>query len=205
MEVPNIDETKSRREFSRYFLTLPVISGSDLASDTLIIETAVMTPASPAVRLCVNSLIGEYCMANRYADIIEDFGLGKYQLSVNSLERTYVDKVYVLCDYYLKGNIPSRQSRHIYDLYKLGKLIVFNNGLADLFKCVREQRCGLHGCLSAEPDVFLSKVVMALDESRVYEPDYKSVTQLLLYEDVSYGVARGALSEVASFLDSMGM
>ena len=47
LEIPNIGSTRSRREYNRYELPQPSIMQSD-EPDMLIIETAVMTPASPA-------------------------------------------------------------------------------------------------------------------------------------------------------------
>lgn len=47
LEIPNIGSTRSRREYNRYELPLPSIMQSD-EPGMLIIETAVMTPASPA-------------------------------------------------------------------------------------------------------------------------------------------------------------
>ena len=58
----------------------------------------------------------------------ERFSLDRFSMNLQSLERTYIDKVFALCDYYLQGK-SKRYSRHLYDIYKLTPLIEFNDGL----------------------------------------------------------------------------
>ncbi len=204
LEVSNLYETRSRREFNRYVLPLPTVGDPSMASDTLVVETAVMTPASPAVRREIDSLVGEYLRANGFGDFAVKHRLLPFELSVNSIERTYVDKVYALCDYYLDGAIPARQSRHVYDLYRLQGSIVFDETLAELFAKVGGQRNGLPRCHSAEDGILLSSTLAAIDSSDAYRGDYESVTSRLLYEDVPYDVAREAFPTVIDFLHANG-
>lgn len=77
----------------------------------------------------------------------------------NSMEGTFCDKVFALCDYYLSGSIPPRQSRHIYDLKKLSIAVQLDRSLLDLMAIVREQRVGHFGYLSADPEVCVPKVL----------------------------------------------
>lgn len=204
LEVSNLDKTRSRREFNRFILPLPSMGNSLLASETLVVEAAVITPASPAVSKEIDSLIGEYFRANGFEDLAAQYGLLPFVLNVNSVERTYVDKVYALCDYYLNGLIPARQSRHIYDLYKLQNSITFDESFADLFTKFGNQRKGLHRCHSAEDGVILSSVLAKIDSSDAYRSDYEKVTAKLLYEDVPYDMARTALPTAIEFLRANG-
>lgn len=200
LRIANLDKTRSRREFNRFEIALP--SPSMHADDVLLVETAVMTPSAPAQPMPIQSFIGEYCEATGHMDVLKEYALDAFSVMASSLERTFCDKVFAACDYYLAEDIPERQSRHIYDLYKLAGVLEFDSALAELIKLVRSQRQGLHRCPSAEPDVDVVEVLMELIEKAPYQDDYTSRTYPLLYEDVPYQTAVEALSIIASFMQS---
>ena len=52
-----------------------------------------------------------------------DYGLYPFDMKVQGLDRTFVDKVFAICDYYLQDNI-NKHSRHLYDVY--GTLTLVN-------------------------------------------------------------------------------
>ena len=85
-----------------------------------------MTPASPAVTKAVDSYLYRLCIDEGFHDVVSEYGLEPFELLANSIERTFVDKIFALCDYYLAGPIPPRQSRHIYDLNKLSSVVSFD-------------------------------------------------------------------------------
>ncbi len=202
LAIANLDETRSRREFNRYLVPLPS-AGSEFGSDTLIIETAVMTPASPAVFRAVGSYLHRYCVEEGFNDVVAEYELEPFEIMASSIERTFVDKVFALCDYYLAGPIPPRQSRHIYDLYKLSPIVSFDEELAALFSTVRRQRKSAHGCPSAQDGVDIPSVLEAIIEKAAYRGDYESVTAPLLFESVSYDEAVGSLRTIAEFMRSL--
>ncbi len=107
--------------------------------------------------------------------------------------------------YYLAGEIPSRQSRHIYDLFKLQPQIAFDGDLAALVAMVRSQRKGNFRCPSADDGVSLADTIDAIRKKEPYRKDYERVTAPLLYEDVSYDVASQVLAGIASFLREYGV
>lgn len=199
LAVANLDETRSRREFNKYLIPLPS-TGIGFSSDTLIIETAVMTPASPAVAKTVDSYLYRLCIDEGFHDVVSEYELEPFKLITNSTERTFVDKVFALCDYYMAGPIPPRQSRHIYDLYKLSSIISFDKTLAALFDTVRQQRKSAHGCPSAQDGVDVSLVLEAIIKEDAYRDDYKNVTTPLLFEDIMYEEAIGSLRMVSEFM-----
>lgn len=118
----------------------------------------------------------------------------------NSLERTFCDKVFAVCDYYLAGPIPHRQSRHLYDLRKLLAVVALNEDLLSLLSVVRRQRLGSYRTLSAEPDVDVAEVLEEIARNEVYRADYERVTAPLLYEQMSYEEASSAIREIADVL-----
>lgn len=203
MVIDNLDRTRSRREFNRFVVSIPAGLNSN-EEDKILIETAVVTPADPAEYRSLQSFIGEYCAAEGFDDVIKEYDLAPFEMLANSLERTFCDKVFALCDYYLSGDILSRQSRHVYDLYKLLDRVTCNDDLVRLMGTVREQRRGVFRCLSAEPDVCVPDVLEEIVRKEVYRKDYERVTMPLLYEDVLYDEASGALDAVERFLREAG-
>lgn len=199
LSIANLDRTRSRREYNRYEIPLPSIDGTSF-NERLIVETAVMTPADPALKRPLQSLIGEYCEAQGYQDVIEEFGLGSFEVLANSLERTFCDKVFAVCDYYLAGPIPYRQSRHLYDLRKLLAVVALDEDLLSLLSVVRKQRLGNYRTPSADPEVDVAEVLEEIARDEVYRTDYEHVTAPLLYEQMSYEEASSALREIAGAL-----
>ena len=198
LAVSNLDETRSRREFNKYLVPLPTIAGG-FGNDALIIETAVMTPASPAVTKAVDSYLYRLCIDEGFHDVVSEYGLEPFELLANSIERTFVDKIFALCDYYLAGPIPPRQSRHIYDLNKLSSVVSFDETLAVLFDKVRLQRKSSHGCFSAQDDVDIPSVLEAMIKEDAYRDDYENVTAHLLFEAVPYEAAARSILLIAEF------
>ena len=167
-------------------------------------ETALITPASPAVVKVVQSFVGDYCDSAGLHGVAEEYGLGPFKVNASSMERTFCDKVFAVCDYYLANEpIPPRQSRHIYDLRKLQGLIAFDDNLAGLFRTVRAQRLGKPRCPSADPEVDLPFVLRALAKHDAYKRDYLDTTMDLLYEEKPYEEASKALYDIADFIAEM--
>lgn len=191
--ISNLPETRSSREYNRYGIALGGMARS------LILETAVMTPASPYSIRPAQSFAGAF-VESRDASPAKELGLLTFEVRANSLEHTFADKVFAICDYYMSGDIPARQSRHIYDLRKLLGMVSLDDGMRSLIETVRAQRVGGYGNPSADGGVDLSAVLEEIVEKGPYRSDYERVTMPLLYEDVSYDEAVIALSEIAAFL-----
>lgn len=202
LSITNLDETRSRREFNKYLVPLPS-SGSRFASDTLILETAVMAPASPAVVRSIDSYLYRLCIEEGFNDVVTEYKLEPFELMVNSIERTYIDKIFALCDYYLAGPLPPRQSRHIYDLHKLTPSISFDDEFIELFFAVRKQRKRVHRCFSAQEDVDISSVLKTIVDDEIYREDYENITMPLLFEDVSYDEAITSLRKITAFIGNI--
>jgi predicted nucleotidyltransferase component of viral defense system len=199
LTVANFDETRSRREFNQYRITLPdLIDG--VQPDTLIIETGLMTPASPSQPGEVMSFIGEHLLSINRLNLVERYELERFSLNVIAIERAFTDKVFAIADYYLNGEIPRRQSRHVYDLYKLEAITKLDVVLGELFARVRSEREGNRKCSSASPDVSLADVIREIYDRQIYRHDYESITMPLLYEEVNYDTAATALPKIINFL-----
>ena len=109
-------------------------------------------------------------------------------MQVQSLERTFIDKVFAVCDYRIQ-DMQDRDSRHLYDIAKLLQRVKLDADTKTLIKQVREDRIKLKENLSARPEYNIKKILEEIIGSRFYEADYNNVTRKLLYEDMSYDEA----------------
>lgn len=120
---------------------------------------------------------------------------------LQSLERTFIDKIFAICDYRIQ-NMQDRDSRHLYDICKLLPVIKMDLKLDELIDTVRNDRMHSKNNPSAQLEYNIPEMLKEIISSRFYEPDYRNVTQKLLYEDISYdyaienGIAVVAESEV---------
>lgn len=199
LNIENIGDTRSRRDYNRYDIVLPSPSTNDL----LIVETAIITPAYPVQSKSIQSFIGEYCDARGFPDATEEYGLKPFGVRASSVERTFCDKVFAVCDYYLNGNELRRNSRHIYDLRKMKDFVEFNDELANLFATVRKQRLGKSRCLSADYAIDLAATLQELRDKDVYKRDYRETTMDLLYDEMSYENAVEVLGDIAEFVNAI--
>ena len=107
---------------------------------------------------------------------------------LQSLERTFIDKIFAICDYRIQ-NMQDRDSRHLYDICKLLPVIKMDLKLDELIDTVRNDRMHSKNNPSAQLEYNIPEMLKEIISSRFYEPDYRNVTQKLLYEDISYDYA----------------
>ena len=112
------------------------------------------------------------------------FEAATVMMPVQTLERTFVDKVFAVCDYRIQ-NMEERDSRHLYDIAKLLPEIRITPELKDLIDRVREERMSSRNNPSAQPNHDISEMLKEIISSHFYEEDYNNITRKLLYEDIS--------------------
>ena len=183
--LTNPENVKSRKDYNRYIIDYPSVLGASYLKEMLIVETAVYQRAYPTVRKTAGSLIYDFLSANGFDDFIRQYSLEPFELNVQSAERTMIDKLYALADYYLAGT-TAEHSRHIYDIYKLQKLAV----------SVADERRPHSRSLSVQDGTDIKAVLREIVEKNIYESDYKTITESLLFEPVSYETAIKALNTV---------
>lgn len=154
----------------------------------------------PAEKHEVGSFVGKFCKDNGISLPIP-FEAATVIMNVQSLERTFIDKIFAICDYRIQ-NMQDRDSRHLYDICKLLPVIKMDLKLDELIDTVRKDRMHSKNNPSAQLEYNIPEMLKEIISSRFYEPDYRNVTQKLLYEDISYdyaienGIAVVAESEV---------
>ncbi len=195
--IPNIQETHSRRSYNRYILQYQsVLSDSDDAiQSAVLLETSFAEIAFPTVLLPVHSYIGEM-MRQEAPEQLNTFLLEPFQMKVQGIERTLVDKIFAICDYYMQDKVKNH-SRHIYDIHKLFPLIQQNKDFINLFKEVRCIRSTNKICPSAQPEINIPKILKEIVEKEVYKEDYEKITARILEESVSYTTAITTIQKIA--------
>lgn len=198
LSIPNIDETRSRRSYNRYILEYQSVlsESNDIVKNAVLLETSFAEVSFPTVVLPVHSYIGDM-MADEAPEEIEEFYLEPFEMKVQGMDRTLVDKVFAICDYYMQDRVKMH-SRHIYDIYKLLQLVPQTDEFKALVKEVRSVRAMTNICPSAQPKVNVPEILNFLVESEIYKEDYKNITARILEEGVSYDVAIEAVRKIAA-------
>lgn len=200
LHITNIDKIRSRRDYNKYIISYHSFYQSDVSAikSQIIIETFYSTYSFPTKLLPINSYIAQNSDSESAQQLLQ-YNLHPFTMNVQSLERTFIDKIFALCDYYLQGRIR-KHSRHIYDIYKLYPLMEFNSDFIALFYKIKDDRSKLDICPSAKPDVDLKAILYELINSNIYKEDYENITQPLLTENVNYNTAISALGNFATTL-----
>ena len=189
------ESIRSRRDFNKYVIDYPTQFDAGILKQHLIIETAVFFRAYPVEKMEADSFVYNYLLSNKNNDIVELYDLAPFVLNVQTTDRTFVDKLFALGDYYLANTIQGH-SRHIYDLYKLFPTIKFDDELKKLVKMVREERKEHKTCLSAQGDVDMNSLISEMIATEAYRYDYENITSALLFKPVDYNSAVQVLKEV---------
>lgn len=193
--LENTDDIRSRRDFNKYIISYPTEFTSKFLKQQLIIETAVFLRSYPCKKLFASSYIYDFLLKNNRNDIIDEYGLELFELNVQTAERTMIDKLYALGDYYLNDTIKGH-SRHIYDICKLLKIVKIDNELKKLREQVRIERMNDKQCPSAKEDVDFKKLLADIVAKDVYKSDYENITSGLLFEKLPYDTAVKSLEEI---------
>ena len=183
--LSNPEEIKSRCDYNKYVFKYDSLFSVNPLE--IIIETSYYQSVYPIGKHIVGSFVGRFCL-DRNIILPVPFEAAEVIMNVQSVERTFVDKVFAICDYKIR-NMQDRDSRHLYDICKLIREVELNKELDKLIDMVRDDRMLSKNNPSAQLKYFIPDMLKEIIKSRFYEPDYKNVTQKLLYEDITYDYA----------------
>lgn len=197
LSIPNIDKTRSRRDYNRYEIEYnPIDELDDVAVlPAVILETSYTAISFPVSELPVHNYIGDM-MVEEAPDYIERYSLSPFTMKVQDISRTLADKVFAICDYYLQ-NKTEKHSRHLYDIYKLLPHVPQDDSFKKLVKEVRQVRALSPVCPSAKQDVDVVDLLKRIVSENVYKSDYENITENLLEEDLKYETVIPALKQIA--------
>ncbi len=196
MPISDWEQTRSRRDYNCYTFDYKPIAG--YVQQSLIsgvkMEVALGSISFPTLRLSVDSYVYQYLKEENH-ELVEEFQLHPFEMTLQSLERTFADKVFALCDYYMLKN-TQRNSRHIYDLYMLMPKITLDDEYKKLVADIRKDRSKMTVCPSAQPDVNVSEILKEIIEGEIYRSDYEEITTYFQNHPVKYETAISVLYRV---------
>lgn len=198
LKLLNKDSIRSRRWFNQYRGEYESVISNN-SSNKIILELATQSPSFPEEIKECQTFIGEYLDSIGQHDLCVEYGLEKFPVKVQKLERTFVDKVYAICDYQISKKL-TRNSRHIYDLHRILQLIKLDSSLVDLFSRIREYRLINQMCYSVLGDYKLHELVSNIIKEDTFKSDFNNVTKPLLYDTTEYSECIKSLEIIKQFL-----
>ena len=185
LKLTNPNDIKSRHSYNKYIFEYESLFNEFPLE--LIIETSFYQEVYPVEIHEVSSFVGNFC---KKADIEfpVPFEAFTVNMQVQSLERTFIDKVFAICDYRIQ-DMQAKDSRHLYDIAKILPKIEITSELDDLIDKVREDRMLSKNNPSAQLKYNIPEMLREIIDSNFYKSDYNNITTKLLYEDYSYDEA----------------
>ncbi|MDD7642148.1 MAG: nucleotidyl transferase AbiEii/AbiGii toxin family protein [bacterium] len=195
--ISNLDKTRSRRHYNCYRASYPSMYGqSNILKPELVVETYVALLPFPTTKRMADNYIYRFLNKINRLDLAEIYDLMPFEITTQTIERTLVDKVFALCDYYMEGNIE-RHSRHLYDVHKIMESIDLSEELTKLVQEVRAVRAELPICPSAKEGVCITNILHEIIESERYRYDYEGMSQGLLFVPEAYETVIKSIQRLA--------
>ena len=197
--IKNWDSIQSDRDLNSYIFdydTMFESSGENLREGVKV-EIALASYSFPTETLQISSYVGDYLLETQ-PEFAKQYCFEPFKMKTQSLSRTFIDKVYALCDYYLQGK-TRRLSRHLYDLHKIFPKISIGDDFKRLAKEVKALRAKMDVCPSAKPDINVCELIKKYSAENYYKADFDIITETLINEEVAYADVMETMSKVAAF------
>lgn len=195
LKLINEADIRSRRDYNRYEIKYPIHFEGAGIKQYLLVETVFMVKAYPDEIKEATSMIYDFWKEIGDEVAIEEYEMKPFEIRVQTLDRTLVDKVFALCDYAVSNNTTG-YSRHIYDLYRLLSIVVLDDKLKALVKEVREDRKTHERCYTAQDKYDISSILKQIIDERIYYKDYEEITQKVLFDGTTYETSITALHKI---------
>lgn len=193
--LDNPEHIFTRTYYNKYQIKYPISETTTFIKPYLYVETAIFMKPFPFEIKEADTYINRFLKEQNQPDIIKEYNLYPFNIKVQTLDRTFIDKIFALGDYYLT-NKTKGYSRHLYDLYKIMPEINLDDNFFKLYDEVKEIRSNDEDCPSAKPEQDLKKLLREIYNKDYFRADYEDVTSELLFEDVSYSVVKENLKRI---------
>lgn len=199
LPIANWEKIESDKDLNTYIFQYEPLNQIDESglSEGVKVETALASYSFPTEKHMIDNCVRQY-LAQDNEEIIEEYGLDLFEMNLQSINRTFIDKVFALCDYYMQGK-SKRYSRHIYNISKLKPYIQFDDEFRALVKEVRNHRMTMKICPSADDAIDIPKMVHEFCASDFYKQDYADITSYFLDDKIEY---ENAVTDLLSVIDS---
>lgn len=198
--IRNFDSVESDKNLNHYDFYYEPVAGDRVINAILPyvkLETSLMSYSFPTEE----RKLGNYILDALGADekvLISAYDLQPFPMRVQSLNRTLIDKIFALCDYYLQGK-AHRNARHLYDIYKLADYVEVDEEFINLLKEVRAHRIemGREIAPAAPLDVNILELVQRICDEEFYKEDYEETTLKLISDSLEYEIVKNHYKELA--------
>ena len=182
---------KPRNNYNYWYKS--VLSDSE---GTIKIDAYFVQYSYPTKNVEIESFIHSFAQEKNLVNLLKDKYdyIEKFTVLAQTIERTFVDKVFAICDYYENKDF-NKHSRYLYDLHKLFPLIEIKI-LNSLIKEVKEERAKDNRCHSAKAGYNIKETLMNIIKEDSYKDDYSKVTAALLYNFVEYSETKETLEKI---------
>ncbi|MCD8195489.1 MAG: nucleotidyl transferase AbiEii/AbiGii toxin family protein [Coprobacillus sp.] len=200
LTIANLDKTRSRRDFNHYELDYKPLYKEGFITPYVNVETTFLVKSYPYELKTISTYLYDYLKETGQDELIKKYGLEPFDVKVQSLERTLIDKIFALCDYYINKRVKGH-SRHIYDIYKIIPYVKLDESFKQLFKRVREDRINSKSdsCTTSSYIYNIDEILKTIIKKEVFKEDYKSITQPNLFDNLPY---EEAIKGLETLIDS---
>lgn len=198
--IRNFDSVESDKNLNHYDFYYEPVTGDQVINAIppyVKLETSLMSYAFPTEERKLGNYILEALGADE-KELFSAYDLQPFPMRVQSLNRTLIDKIFALCDYYLQGK-AHRNARHLYDIYKLTHYVEVDEAFLNLVKEVRFHRIemGREIAPAAPLDVNILELVQRICDEDFYKEDYEETTLKLISDFLEYEVVKNHYKELA--------
>ncbi|MFD1451361.1 MULTISPECIES: nucleotidyl transferase AbiEii/AbiGii toxin family protein [Oceanobacillus] len=164
--------------------------------DHILIETMLAYRSFPYEIKHVSNYITKFLKKEYLTNIIDDYNLQPFTMRIQSIDRTFLDKLFAVCDYHYDKDY-SRKSRHIYDIHMIYKSNqIDTENLLPLLKQVIETRRTGKKTYSCQVGFRFFDVLQEIINNDAFKEDYETNTSEFLSDYVDYETSIKSLQEI---------
>lgn len=185
--ISNFHQIQADMDYQLYELTFPSLVNSEMQTiHKLKLELMYQYPAYPITSVPIQSYVYRFLSKMTPNSAIIEF-VKPFTMSVQTKERTTIDKMFALCDYHIKKDYRLH-SRHLYDLHMLLTKGDLNyQTMKALFPKVQRDRAKFP---NINPSSLSSPSLIAIFQDlmnrEVYKKDFETITNQLMIQPVSF-------------------
>lgn len=197
-DLLNEQHIQSDKDYNKYEVGYQKLFKSDTTMvDHIIIETIAVYKPYPCETHKVRNYISNYLYENGLFEIIKEYDLEPFEMTIQSIDRTFIDKIFAVCDYHLQKNYL-RYSRHIYDLHRIWKsgLLKMNKVNDIVEEVIKDRQLFGKSNLSCMPGQKPNELLKEIYNNHVYKDDYNDITTAFIYKPVDYFIAIESIKEI---------
>ena len=199
LEIRNFTSIESDKNLNHYDFYYDSVVGDRVANALppyVKLETSMMSYSFPTEEKPLGNYI-LMALGNEEKELCEAYDLNAFPMRVQSLNRTLIDKIFAVCDYYLQGK-DRRNARHLYDIYKVASHVEIDETFFKLVEEVRLHRIkmGTEIAPAAPLDVNILDLSQKICDEDFYKEDYRETTLKLISDTLKYETVKNHYHEL---------